>query len=257
LCWPALAPVCRFAHDGVSISSEALRDQVSTKHVIRGQWRWPLLTVAGLAISAVAFVGTSTAATPREVTLAPSNSDAHVSSAVTLPSTRRSAPVKLVIRAIGVSTSVGKLGLQPDGEVMVPTTIHTVGWYIDGPSPGQEGSAVILGHVDSYKGVGVFFNLKSLKAGDLISVTSSDGVATRFSVTRVVCLTTPRATTSPILWYLADWSVSCRPRFRSPRNSGRCLAVPEHDGVGLFKPIIYGSLIRIPSTVLDFLLVSY
>jgi hypothetical protein len=154
--------------------------------VIRGQWRWPLLTVAGLAISAVAFVGTSTAATPREVTLAPSNSDAHVSSAVTLPSTRRSAPVKLVIRAIGVSTSVGKLGLQPDGEVMVPTTIHTVGWYIDGPSPGQEGSAVILGHVDSYKGVGVFFNLKSLKAGDLISVTSSDGVATRFSVTRVV-----------------------------------------------------------------------
>jgi hypothetical protein len=142
--------------------------------------------VAGLAISAVAFVGTSTAATPREVTLAPSNSDAHVSSAVTLPSTRRSAPVKLVIRAIGVSTSVGKLGLQPDGEVMVPTTIHTVGWYIDGPSPGQEGSAVILGHVDSYKGVGVFFNLKSLKAGDLISVTSSDGVATRFSVTRVV-----------------------------------------------------------------------
>jgi hypothetical protein len=159
---------------------------VSTKHVIRGQWRWPLLTVAGLAISAVAFVGTSTAATPREVTLAPSNSDAHVSSAVTLPSTRRSAPVKLVIRAIGVSTSVGKLGLQPDGEVMVPTTIHTVGWYIDGPSPGQEGSAVILGHVDSYKGVGVFFNLKSLKAGDLISVTSSDGVATRFSVTRVV-----------------------------------------------------------------------
>jgi LPXTG-site transpeptidase (sortase) family protein len=150
------------------------------------QWRWPLLTVAALAISGVAFVGASTAATPRELTLASSNAVAHASSAVKLPSTRRSAPVKLVIPAIGVSTSVGKLGLQPDDEVMVPTTIHTVGWYIDGPSPGQEGSAVILGHVDSYKGVGVFFNLKSLKAGDRITVTSSDGVVTHFSVTRVV-----------------------------------------------------------------------
>jgi sortase (surface protein transpeptidase) len=159
---------------------------VRRRRTTLGQWRWPFLTVAALAISVVAFVGASTAATPREVTLATSNSVVHESSAVKLPSTRRSAPLKLVIPAIGVSTSVGKLGLQPDDEVMVPTTIHTVGWYIDGPSPGQEGSAVILGHVDSYKGVGVFFNLKSLKAGDLITVTSSDGVVTRFSVTRVV-----------------------------------------------------------------------
>jgi sortase (surface protein transpeptidase) len=159
---------------------------VSRKRLMLSQWRWPVLTVAALAISGVAFVGTSTAATPRELTLATSHAGARVSSAHKLAPTRRSAPLRLVIPAIGVSTSVGKLGLQPDGEVMVPTTIHTVGWYIDGPSPGQEGSAVILGHVDSYKGVGVFFNLKSLKAGDLITVTSSDAVVTRFSVTRVV-----------------------------------------------------------------------
>jgi sortase (surface protein transpeptidase) len=69
---------------------------------------------------------------------------------------------------------------------MVPTTIHTVGWYIDGPAPGQEGSAVILGHVDSYQGVGVFFNLKSLTAGDQIEVVSADGVTTRFVVSKVV-----------------------------------------------------------------------
>jgi sortase (surface protein transpeptidase) len=142
--------------------------------------------LAALAISGVAFIGTSTAATQREVTLASSNVGPHASTPVTLPSTRRSAPVKLVIPAIGVTTTVGQLGLQPDGEVMVPTTIHTVGWYVDGPSPGQEGSAVILGHVDSYKGVGVFFYLKSLKAGDHITVTSIDGVVTRFSVTKVV-----------------------------------------------------------------------
>lgn len=159
---------------------------MSPKRATLRQWRWPFLTLAALAISGVAFTGASTAATQREVTLASSNVGSRASTPVTLPSTRRSAPVKLVIPAIGVTTTVGQLGLQPDGEVMVPTTIHTVGWYVDGPSPGQEGSAVILGHVDSYKGVGVFFYLKSLKAGDHITVTSIDGVVTRFSVTKVV-----------------------------------------------------------------------
>jgi hypothetical protein len=43
-----------------------------------------------------------------------------------------------------------------------------------------------LGHVDSYRGVGVFFNLKSLKAGDKIEVFSQDGVTTHFVVSKVV-----------------------------------------------------------------------
>lgn len=150
------------------------------------QWYWPFLAVAALVVSGFAFIGTSNAATPRVVVLAPSPVGLPLTMSAKLPATRRSAPVRLVIPAIHVSTSVGQLGLQPDGEVMVPTTIHTVGWYIDGPSPGQEGSAVILGHVDSYQGVGVFFNLKTLKPGDLISVTSSDGVVTHFSVKKVV-----------------------------------------------------------------------
>lgn len=149
-------------------------------------WSWPVLAVAALVVSGFAFIGTSNADTPRVVILAPSSAHLQLSMSASLPATRRSAPVRLVIPAIHVATSVGQLGLQPDGEVMVPTTIHTVGWYIDGPSPGQEGSAVILGHVDSYQGVGVFFNLKNLKSGDLITVTSSDDVVTRFTVTKVV-----------------------------------------------------------------------
>ena len=35
-----------------------------------------------------------------------------------------------------------------------------------GPSPGQIGSAVILGHVDTYQGPGIFFQLRALQAGD-------------------------------------------------------------------------------------------
>ena len=137
-------------------------------------------------VAGVAWAGTIPSKPPDTVVLTSAGVGGSTTVSSTLPKTQRSRPLTLLIPAIGVKTSVGKLGLQPDREVMVPTTIHSVGWYIDGPAPGQLGSAVILGHVDSSKGVGVFFNLKSLKAGDSISVVSKDGVTTRFAVSKVV-----------------------------------------------------------------------
>jgi sortase (surface protein transpeptidase) len=150
------------------------------------QWQWAAATLALLVVAIVALAGTLASTTPNTVVLARAHVDVRTAASATLPTTKRSRPVRLTIPAIGIVTSVGKLGLQPDHEVMVPTTIHAVGWYIDGPAPGQLGSAVILGHVDSYAGAGVFFNLKSLKAGDSIAVVSRDGVTTHFVVTEVV-----------------------------------------------------------------------
>ena len=63
--------------------------------------------------------------------------------------------------------------------------IQQPGWYQLGPSPGQIGSAVILGHVDSSDGPAVFFKLRSLVAGDIVNVTLADGIAARFKVTSV------------------------------------------------------------------------
>ena len=54
------------------------------------------------------------------------------------------------------------LGLTADGSVQVPSDIVQVGWFRLGPTPGQLGSAVILGHVDNYTGPGVFFQLRTL-----------------------------------------------------------------------------------------------
>lgn len=54
-----------------------------------------------------------------------------------------------------------------------------------GPAPGEEGSAVILGHVDSYKGEGIFFELKKVKPGDMIDVARADGKTAHFKVTDV------------------------------------------------------------------------
>jgi hypothetical protein len=72
----------------------------------------------------------------------------------------RSVPVSLRIPAIGVSVSVGTLGLNLDRTVQVPTNYQQPGWFRLGPSPGEVGSAVILGHVDDLKGPAVFFRVK-------------------------------------------------------------------------------------------------
>jgi sortase (surface protein transpeptidase) len=97
----------------------------------------------------------------------------------------RSTPTELEVPAIGLAVSLSTLGLNADGTVQVPTDIQQPGWFRLGPSPGQMGSAVILGHVDSYQGPAVFFKLRSLVAGDLITVNLADGRTAQFKVTSV------------------------------------------------------------------------
>jgi LPXTG-site transpeptidase (sortase) family protein len=101
------------------------------------------------------------------------------------PVVARSVPTSLSIPAIGVSVSLSALGLNPTGTVQVPTDYQQPGWYDLGPSPGQEGSSVILGHVDTVQGPAIFFNLRTLQAGDEVVVTLADSVVTTFQVNTV------------------------------------------------------------------------
>ncbi len=94
-------------------------------------------------------------------------------------------PVALRIPALGLAVSLSELGLNPDRTVEVPTDFRRPGWFRLGPTPGQVGSAVILGHVDSYRGPAVFFRLRSLRAGDRVEVQRADGAVARFAVRAV------------------------------------------------------------------------
>ena len=98
---------------------------------------------------------------------------------------QRSVPRTIDIPAIGVRSTLEMLGLNQNGTIQVPTKYGEAGWYHLGPSPGQLGSAVILGHVDSIYGPAIFFSLGSLKPGDSVYVTLSDGVIARFVVVAV------------------------------------------------------------------------
>jgi LPXTG-site transpeptidase (sortase) family protein len=95
------------------------------------------------------------------------------------------APVSLVIPAIGVSTSLVRLGLTSAGALQVPPTTAVAGWYTGSPRPGAIGSAVIAGHIDSRLGPGVFYRLSQLQSGDRVYVRRADGTLAVFKVTEV------------------------------------------------------------------------
>jgi len=96
-----------------------------------------------------------------------------------------SVPVRLLIPAIGVDSTLMDLGLQADQSLEVPPQGFPAGWYTDAPTPGELGPAIIAGHVDWGGQPGVFFDLRDLTSGDEVTITRRDGSTARFQVTHV------------------------------------------------------------------------
>jgi sortase (surface protein transpeptidase) len=97
----------------------------------------------------------------------------------------RSVPAALSIPRIQVRAKIISLGLTRTGAAQVPplATPFLTSWYDQGPTPGQPGTSVILGHVDSAKvGPAVFYDLGNLRPGDLIYVTLQDRQTAAFRV---------------------------------------------------------------------------
>jgi Sortase domain len=93
-------------------------------------------------------------------------------------------PVRIVIPAMGLEARVVRVGVDGrTGGVEVPPDVRTVGWYRFSPIPGEPGSSVLLGHVDSStQGPGAFFHLISLEPGSEVRVGLADGAKRTFRV---------------------------------------------------------------------------
>jgi hypothetical protein len=98
---------------------------------------------------------------------------------------RSPVPARLRIRSLQVDAAVGPVGKQPDGSVEVPIRREVVGWFDQGPRPGEDGPAVLLGHVDSRSGPAVFARLARVGVGAVVEVVGTGGEVTRFRVERV------------------------------------------------------------------------
>ena len=98
-----------------------------------------------------------------------------------------SPPTHIAIGKLALRAPVHPVGLAPDGSIAVPDIARAgeVGWYDQGPTPGQYGPAVLVGHVDTTTGPAVFHDLRSLDDGDRVEVTREDGSVAVFEVTAV------------------------------------------------------------------------
>ena len=87
-------------------------------------------------------------------------------------------PVRLIIPSIALNAPIQKVGLTKSGDMAVPSgSTNNVGWYKNGTTPGQAGSAVIDAHVFA-----AFKGLNKLTAGADIYVEMQSGVWLHFTV---------------------------------------------------------------------------
>lgn len=154
----------------------------------RSKWSNPsrsAVMLLGLAI-ALQLIAGATAAVPLARPDIPAATPAVPAPPVSEPTADPATPVpvRIDIPRLAVSAPVDEIGLAGDGTVAVPEQFDRTGWYSGLETPGQVGTAVIVGHLDSYTGPAVFFKVPQLVAGDEILVSRADNSTVRFVVER-------------------------------------------------------------------------
>ncbi|AZS83589.1 class F sortase [Streptomyces griseoviridis] len=95
-----------------------------------------------------------------------------------------SVPDRVRIPSIQVDAPVMPVGLDADGWVGAPPPEdpNLAGWFTGAVSPGEKGTAVVVGHVDNRQGPAVFYGLGAMKQGNRVEVARKDGKTAVFEV---------------------------------------------------------------------------
>lgn len=91
-------------------------------------------------------------------------------------------PQSLTIPRLRVQAPVEHLAFNRAADYAAPYKWGDVAWFDRGPRPGDIGHAAILGHLDSTCCPAIFYTLKYLKAGDIVTVTYRKGKPLHFRV---------------------------------------------------------------------------
>ncbi|AVH57229.1 MULTISPECIES: class F sortase [Streptomyces] len=96
----------------------------------------------------------------------------------------RAKPTRLLIPQIGVDAPFIALATDKTGKLEAPPAEDTnlVGWHAEGASPGELGTSLIAGHVDTTTSPAVFAKLSWLEKGDEFAVERADGRMAEFVV---------------------------------------------------------------------------
>lgn len=149
-------------------------------------WGYPVLALAILSILAAAVYDLvrPVSSTANAALTAPSNLAVQGTGSMKLSALKAEPPVSIDIPKLAISAAVDPVGLNPDGTMEVPSDFARTGWFKGLEAPGMPGTAVIVGHLDSRTGPAVFYRLRELSAGDVVSVKLADGRAADFVVER-------------------------------------------------------------------------
>jgi hypothetical protein len=158
---------------------------------VRGKHPWPIAPVVlgllflGLFVVAMGLGAATDLHLPRlfDRTV----SDEAPPRAFPFPVLDPSRPRLLSIPAIKVRAPIMDVGWAADGSVGVPplNRHNEAGWFDGGPTPGQFGPALIVGHADTRTGPSVFHKLGRLKPGQKIEVLRADRSVAVFEINSV------------------------------------------------------------------------
>ncbi|MFG2819275.1 class F sortase [Kitasatospora sp. NPDC048365] len=179
-----------------------------------GAWTSGVLLVVSALLAGGAW-STSTAGSPlphrARPASAPHRAPANTPVATgAVPALGRGVPQRIRIASLAVDAPLIGLHLAADGSLQPPPASegNLAGWYAEGTSPGEVGTAVVTGHVDTARGPATFFRLVELEPGAEIAVERADRTVVRFAVDSVVAY--PRSTFPSDLVY----SPAPRPELR-------------------------------------------
>ncbi|MGW4385717.1 class F sortase [Streptomyces sp. NPDC004685] len=93
-------------------------------------------------------------------------------------------PQRVDVSALKIEAPVKARGLDGSGAIDPPpfSQAGVVGWYGGGVKPGERGTALLVGHVDTDTRPAVFYRLSSAEPGDKVRVARDDGSVAEFTV---------------------------------------------------------------------------
>ncbi|MER6409923.1 class F sortase [Streptomyces humidus] len=99
----------------------------------------------------------------------------------------RSPATTLRVPSLGIDAPIVPLRLGPGRHLGTPPVDdpELVGWYAGGPTPGERGTAVAVGHRDTKTGPAVFAGLARVARGARIEARRADGRTAVYTVDRV------------------------------------------------------------------------
>ncbi|MDQ0937920.1 class F sortase [Streptomyces turgidiscabies] len=99
----------------------------------------------------------------------------------------RSRPTRFTLPYLGIEAPVVDLRLDRHGQLTAPpdSNSNLVGWYADGPSPGEKGTVVVVGHRDTRAGPAVFIGLDAVTPGRRVELRRADGRMAVYTVDAV------------------------------------------------------------------------